>query len=161
MLHRAGQYNQIARDHHDRQGKVFRTLYPNTPVPLSVPARLRSQAARLAGVSGAGHQLPTPTGVLDDLRAILAHLPASLRLRILEIRVDPGGIFLDGQVQTHPDAQTLARALARGGFAVEAPRTENLPGKDEGVSFTLTAKPAPPDQPADRRLRLRTTSHQP
>ncbi len=161
MIRRAGRYEQVAHDHQDAQAAAFRKLYPNTPVPPSVLARLRSQAARLAGVSGTGHELPTQSRVLDQLRAILAHLPPSTRLRIVEIRVDAAGIFLEGQVRTHPDAQTLARALAQGGFAVEAPRTENLSAG--GVSFTLAAKPPPRRLRlrTPRRLRLRKETHQP
>jgi hypothetical protein len=47
---------------------------------------------------------------------------------------------VEGQAQSHGDAEVISRALARAGFEMAAPRSENL--STGGVSFILMGKPA-------------------
>jgi hypothetical protein len=76
------------------------------------------------------------------LRDLLAGLPAGLRYRLLEARLDGGRFTLEGQVNAHGDADTIAGALrAQRGLTVEPPRTEQLPESATGekaVAFTIS-----------------------
>jgi hypothetical protein len=67
---------------------------------------------------------------------------------VLELRLDGGRLYLDGQVRHHTDADRIAAGLRqRGGLTVDPPRTQNL--RDAGVGFTLTAAiPQRSDPPA-------------
>ena len=80
-----------------------------------------------------------PASALDSLRQVVAGLPPGVRLRILELRVDPSSIYIDGQVRGHTDAESINRGLIGAGFLVDPPRTESLP--TGGVAFTLAGKP--------------------
>ena len=62
--------------------------------------RLASELKRLAGVRGAAEDVPEPVSALDTLRRIAASLPASLRFRILEMRISPNDLFIEGQVRS-------------------------------------------------------------
>jgi hypothetical protein len=78
-----------------------------------------------------------------------AGIPPGMRVRILEIRIGPESIFIEGQARTHSDAETISRGLSGAGFAVEPPHTESL--ATGGVAFTLAGKPvaagiAPPQE---------------
>jgi hypothetical protein len=123
----------------DEERVVFRRLYPNVSVPPGVRRWMAAESTRLKGLSGGG--MPDQPSALERLRLVTAGLPKDLRFRILDLRVEPTEVALDGQALSHADAETLARGIAKaGGFAVEAPRTENLP--KGGVAFTIVAQPA-------------------
>ena len=84
------------------------------------------------------------------LRDLLTRLPADVRYRVLEIRLDQGRFTLEGQVNSHGDADAIAAGLREGGkgraFSVELPRTEQ-PADAAGeagkaVSFTIDGEVA-------------------
>jgi hypothetical protein len=106
-----------------------------------VKSRLKSELTRLSGLSGANSELPERASALESLRLITSSLPANVRLRILEMRLDPSGVYVEGQVQNHSDAELIVKALKKAGLDMTSPRTEQLAGG--GVSFTLLGKPAP------------------
>lgn len=121
------------------QGEAYREAFPNRPAPVAVKSRLRSEAARLAGLSGISAKVPSPAGALEILRKMAAGIPPGMRVRILEIRIGPESIFIEGQARTHSDAETISRGLSGAGLAVEPPHTESL--ATGGVAFTLAGKP--------------------
>jgi len=136
---RAVHYADRADHARREQAAAYRDAFPNRPVPVAVKSRLKSELARLAGLSGASASLPLPASALDSLRQVVAGLPPGVRLRILELRVDPSSLYIDGQVRGHTDAESINRGLIGAGFLVDPPRTESLP--TGGVAFTLAGKP--------------------
>ena len=137
--YRSLRYDALARRTEARQTAAFHRVFPDRRVPVNVKSRLRSELALLSGVSGCGFDLPTQPVALETLRRIAGGLPATVRLRIVEMRIDPSGIVIEGQARNHSDAEIVARSLKHGGFAVESPRTERL--VRGGVAFTLVARP--------------------
>lgn len=124
----------------DQQRAVFARLYPNVRVPPGIRRWMESEASRLAGLSGAAGALPEQPSALETLRRAAGGFPKDLRFRLVDIRVEPGEILLEGQARSHADAETVAKGIASGGFVMESPRTENL--VRGGVAFTLAGKPA-------------------
>jgi len=121
------------------QAAAYHEALPNRPVPQAVKSRLRSERARLAGLSGMSAAIPPQASALESLRTVMASIPASMRIRVSDIRIGPDGILLDGQVRAHTDAEIIGRSLAAAGFAVEPPFTESL--ATGGVGFTLSGRP--------------------
>jgi hypothetical protein len=126
----------------DQERAVFARLYPNTRVPPGIRRWMESEASRLAGLSGATGTAPDQASALETLRLAAGGFPRDLRFRLVDLRVEPGELFLEGQARSHADAETVARGIAAAGFVMEPPRTENL--VKGGVAFTLAGKPAAP-----------------
>jgi hypothetical protein len=125
---------------------VFGRLYPNTRVPPGVRRFLASESSRLSALSGAGTLLPDQPAALDTLQKVMAGLPPGLRLRIGDVRIEPGEVLIEGQARTHGDAESIARGIATSAnLAMESPRTETL--VKGGVAFTLAGKPVAPAKP--------------
>jgi hypothetical protein len=126
---------------------VFGRLYPNTRVPPGVRRFLASESSRLSALSGSGTLLPDQPAALDTLQKVMAGLPPGLRLRIGDVRIEPGEILIEGQARTHGDAESIARGIATSAsLAMESPRTETL--VKGGVAFTLAGKPVAPVKPS-------------
>jgi hypothetical protein len=86
----------------------------------------------------------------------MTHLPAGVRFRVTEIRLDDNTFTLEGETRSHSDAEAIAAALRRrSGFSVASPRTEQRPGR--GVGFTLTGGVAAPAPAASRNLEQRAS----
>jgi len=145
--YRAGRYRGEADRLAGRQGAIFARLYPNQRTPTSVRTWLASEAARLSGVSGSTRGVPQTPSALTTLKKVADGLPAEVRFRLTDIRIEPGGVYLEGQARTHAGAEAVARGIAGdGAFAMEPPRTESLAAG--GVSFTLAGTPAEPSTEA-------------
>lgn len=143
---RAEQYAHEAEKAEAEQARIYRRLYPNTRVPPDVTSRLRSESARAAGTTGTGTVVPHRPNALNTLRRVLANLPPRVRLRLVDIRIEPTSILIEGEARAHSDAQMIAESLRQGRLAVDTPTTESL--ATEGVSFTLDgAVPQPEDGP--------------
>lgn len=139
---RAVQYQQKADEIYSQQQAVFRQVYPGQAVPISVKSRLQAEERQLRGLSGSSAVLPPQPSALLTFAELLRRLPSQLRYRVLEIRIDPQRVYLEGQARAHGDADRIAASLRRShGFDVESPRTERLAG--QGVGFTLSAKTTP------------------
>ena len=132
---RGMRYAEGAERYRGQQEAVYRKLYPGGTIPGSIPRRLSSELRRVAGVRGAGKEIPREVSALDTLRRLIANLPAAVRLRILEMRVGPNGIFLEGQTRSHSGAEAVERSLSAVGFGMEAPHTERI--ATGGVTFAL------------------------
>jgi hypothetical protein len=72
---------------------------------------------------------------------MLAALPSDRRFRLLEIRIEDGRLYLDGEVREHSDAEALSQLLRSQGIDVPAPRTQRL--DDRRVSLRITGTLAP------------------
>lgn len=149
--YRGGQYEALASEHSRSQAEVFKKALPNQRLPASVRARLQSEHQRLSELSGevtsasassrgAVGNGAVPTSALESLHTIIAGLPAHIRFRILDLSIEPGLIRMDGQAQSHVDAEQIAVSLERTGkLDIEPPRTQAL--AEGGVQFIFTARP--------------------
>lgn len=120
------------------QADVFRSVFPEKRVPVGVRSRLASELRRIKGVRGEDGAMPQDTPSLVVVKELLAALPDAMRFRLLEIRIEGGRLYLEGQVRRHGDADRIASALRTRGFSVAAPSTQQLQNK--GVDFRLTAE---------------------
>jgi hypothetical protein len=144
MFHwRGSQYESLALASQRQQRDQYARLYPGRRGPLSVISALRSELKRLSGISGAGDKIPLQVNALNALRSIIASLPPAIRLRIIDIRITPNSVFIEGQVRDHTGAELICQSIRRAGFDMDPPRTEHL--SRGGVSFTLTGKPRASD----------------
>ncbi|MEM8784152.1 MAG: type II secretion system protein GspL [Planctomycetota bacterium] len=147
-----------------QQAARFREAFPGRAVPAAPLSRLRSEASLARGRAGERGLAQTQHDTLAQLQALLVALPTpegrtatagainplpssdssvtstalqrGMRYRILELRLDPRRLYLDGQARSHGDAERIAAALRRlPAFVLDSPRTQNL--RERGVSFTL------------------------
>ena len=150
LFYRAYSYDRLAGACREKEAIEYHRLYPSRPPQANVRSALESELARMAGVSGSGFVIPDRPSALETLRRITANLPAATRLRMVEMRVGPTTVLVEGETRDHSDAEIIAKSLTHGGFVMDPPRTEAQPGK--GVSFILTGKigpePAPTPTPA-------------
>lgn len=140
MYWRGHRYDAAAREYLDEQETIYTRLYP-TGKMLSggmVASRLESEWRRVAGTSGASAELPERISALETLRRVMESLPDELQVRIDQLRVSPSEVTLDGQTQSHGDAEILSGALDAAGFVVEPPETRI---EGDGISFTISARP--------------------
>ena len=139
---RGHQYAAIASETKLVQRAIFHNLYPNVAAPEQIKRQVQGDWRGLASLCGVGAEVELSPCSLDALRRIASSLPPTMRLRLVDVRVGPTGIVLEGQARNHAGAQVIAQALKEQGFAMEAPRTEQL--VSGGVAFTLVGKDAPP-----------------
>ncbi|MFB3891187.1 MAG: hypothetical protein ACE15C_04095 [Phycisphaerae bacterium] len=142
MLWRGVQYDRAADRAYQEEVAAWRKLNPNRPVPAGLNRRLKSDLARLAGISGATDESPARANAMETLRRIIAGLPPSVRVRILDVRIGQSDVWIEGETRTHADAETINRALISAGMDMQAPLTENLPSG--GVTFVLSGSPPGP-----------------
>jgi len=141
LLFRSWQYEQIAQSEQDEQLAIFRQALPGQVAPASVISRLASEERKLRGLAGDSTDLPQQQSALAVLCEALGRLPTNLRFRILEMRFGQQQLYLEGEAQSHGDADAIAVALRKfQGFDIEAPKTEQL--ADKGIAFTLVGTSA-------------------
>ena len=146
---RAARYERLAAAYESRQRDVFSRAFPGQSPPRDVRSRLASEEQRLlagvvisdAAAAGAGGRPPLPADGLLLLRDVISGLPADVRFRVAELRLDAGRFVLTGDARSHGDAEAIAEALraAPPGFDVEPPRTDTRPG-GQGVGFTVSGR---------------------
>jgi hypothetical protein len=110
-------------------------------VPAAVLARFRSEAAKSRGLAGTDDSVPPPAATLQDLHNVIAGLPEgnggetsggvsggdALRFRVLELRIEPTRLYLDGQARSHAAADRIAAGLREATtYQIDPPRTQNL-----------------------------------
>ena len=144
MFHWRGvQYESIAVARERQQRDQYAGLYPGRRAPVNVTSALKSELKRLSGISGGDAEIPLQINALNSLRSIVASLPPTIRLRIVDVRIAPNSIFIEGQVRDHTGAELICQSIRHAGFDMDPPRTEHL--SRGGVSFTLTGKPKASD----------------
>jgi hypothetical protein len=128
MVWRAHRYERLAAAYAAEERAAFGQAFPGQPVPLDVPSRLASEERALRGVSGGDASAPPPDSpALLTLRDLVTSIPAGVRCRVLDLRLESGRFTIEGQALSHGDADSIAAALREGaGFEVEPPRTEQL-----------------------------------
>jgi len=143
---RTARYEALAAELIQKQQDAYHALYPLQEAPVNIKVRLLSDLRRLSGTVGADSNVPDQPSALETLRSAVASLPAAVRLRIVQMRIAPNGLLIEGQSRSHSDAETITQAISRAGFAMDPPHTERLP--KEGVAFILTGKAAKKAQAA-------------
>ena len=141
FIWRAAQYGVVADDAYQQEAAAWRKLNPGRSVPEALNRRLRSDLTRLRAISGAADETPSRVNALDTMRRVIAALPSGMRLRVLEMRLDPNTVYVEGQALSHADAETITRMQIEAGMEMDPPRTENL--STGGVKFTLNGRPGP------------------
>lgn len=149
LLHRGQAAARRAEMLTGQQVKVFRDLFPNTKVPTGIKSRLESELAKLKGLQGDDVSLPDNSPATTLLHRLLASMPTDRRFRLLEIRIEDGRVYLDGEVRDHSDAEAIAQRLRAQGFEVPAPRTQRL--DDKRVSLRITGMLPPTAKLAMRK----------
>ena len=145
LLYRGHLYEQRAQGERLAIEAVYREAFPGRDVPPAVLSRLRGQAREARGLTGrggppglGGGAAPDRPSAFTTLTSVLMAVPEDLRIRVLEIHVEPDRIDVDGQARSHGDAERLAASLrVIPGWRVDPPSTQTL--RDRGVGFTLTA----------------------
>lgn len=134
-----------------RQADVFHEVFPTSKVPVGVRSRLESELAKLQGLQGSDTALPESVSAIRILHRLLSSLPTDRRFRLLEIRIEEGRLYLDGEVRSHSDAEALAQRLRAAELDVTSPRTQRLDGKR--VSLRITGSLAVAGQAKERIVR--------
>lgn len=149
LFNQAWKTDRLHDEYDRRQTVLFRRLFPEERVPVAIHTRLQSELARLKGVRGERSDLPESISFLTVLEPLLKALPADLRYRLLEVRVENGQLYLVGQVRAHGDADRIAEALRGAGLDVASPNTNRL--EKEGVEFRISAHLVRPDRKKPQR----------
>lgn len=158
LMMRGRQYESQAATLLAQQQALFAEAFPEQAMPRSPRSRLISEARRVAGVAGAGSEAPASLpSCLMLLYEVLTRLPSDVRFRIAELRLDGSDLYLDGDTQTHSDADAIAVALRAGSrLEIAPPRTERR--EEAGVSFRLQGRVLQPGGTATVAPRWETDS---
>lgn len=129
----------IEREALAQQRTFFESVAPDQSAPINVRSRLESMARELSATRRGTGVVPHRAEAFTGLHAILSRLPADVRLRVAEIRLDGHRLYVEGQTRSHADAEALAVAIRTGksgpALAVDPPRSDAL--RDRGVTFSL------------------------
>jgi type II secretion system protein L len=121
---------------------AYTRLFPGHAVPTGVGLRLASERRRLEGLtlaSAAG--AVERVDAVETLLALVAALPADLRVNLQEIRIERADITVRGRTRDHRDAERLAAAIdGIDSLHCAAPRTDRR--REGGVQFFLHARRA-------------------
>jgi type II secretory pathway component PulL len=134
-----------------RQADVFREVFPNSKVPVGVRSRLESELTKLQGLQGSDAALPESKSAITLLHRLLSSLPTDRRFRLLEIRIEQGRLYLDGEVRAHSDAEAIALRLRAKGLEVSSPRTQRI--DNQRVSLRITGSLALASQSPEGTVR--------
>jgi hypothetical protein len=137
MLYRGNVCARAAAEMSAKQTTVFQTVFPNSKVPTGIAARLRSELAKLKGLRGDDTSLPNVVSAISVFKGLLSAIPTDKRIQLLEIRIENGRLYLDGEARAHSDAELLTQRLRGQGFEAPSPRTQRL--DDQRVSMRITA----------------------
>ncbi|MDO5554803.1 MAG: hypothetical protein Q4G68_13680 [Planctomycetia bacterium] len=137
---RGYRYVQLTEQYRQEQEVAFREALPDQKLQTGFRNRLESEYTKMFAQRENTAELPQRESVLIPILQILQSLPQNVRYRFPEIRIEPGTVRLDGQLQVHGDAETLATALEKGGFAVEPPSTQQTGASGVSVRLTVLRK---------------------
>jgi hypothetical protein len=140
LFWRASQYDRLAGIAQDAQIQAYRLAFPSGDLPPAITSRLLSEVKRLSAASQGDGSIPQDAqqSALPLLRDTLGALPHGLRYRIMELRIEPKALYVEGQTLDHAAADTIAAALRQNlSLYVNPPHTDQPAGED--VNFTITA----------------------
>ncbi|MFW5682975.1 MAG: hypothetical protein ACOC1G_08220, partial [Phycisphaeraceae bacterium] len=143
--YRATQYDQQTEAFHAQMVDLYRDVQPgqNTADPFTLKRRLEIEKRQLEGVGGVASRSVGPDemsspSALVQLDRLLYELPGSIRFRILDIRIDADRIRVEGEAQSHAEAEQIVVSLRESEqFEVSPPETRAL--REDGVSFRFRA----------------------
>jgi len=121
---RAAQLEQAADTVAQRQAALYRQAFPGTTPPTAIVSRLESERAKLAGQRSDEAKIWLPPSGMNVLHSLVAALPDGIRFQVETLRIENGQIDLGLEVPSVGEAGQVATALARQGFVVEPPSTE-------------------------------------
>lgn len=148
LLWRSREYRTLASNASAAQEKVYRKAYPEGRIPSGIRSRLESELKKSAGQRGHSGQVPSLSSSYSTLRASLESLPANMRFRIFELRIEQHSLNITGEVRSHGDADRIVAELKKRGFNVSRPRTDRIDNRR--VSFSINAdRQTEPVQPAE------------
>ncbi len=131
---RSGQYQEATVKVRTQLAQTYQGLFPNSrKIPQRVGAAIDKEYRQLHGTRAPNAKLPHAVAVDLVLENVLRHLPADLRFRLPEIRIEQQRLTLGGEVRSNADADKVAAALRSHGFTVDPPRTQRLAEKGFGV----------------------------
>ncbi|MCP4589438.1 MAG: hypothetical protein GY842_01710 [bacterium] len=140
-----------------RQAEQFSAAFPGKSVPHNPAMRLASERIRLEGLTrrstapgeGVAVQV-TGYALLDDLRRLTAGLPADVRIRLTELKIDARQLTLRGHTADHRDAERIVETVSNIPTLTARPaRTSRL--QAGGVEFAIRATRSRDDQDSDNR----------
>ncbi len=134
---RTYRYDHLASQYRQDQEKAFQEALPDQKLQTGFRNRLESEYTKMSAQRENTADLPQRESVLLPLLSILKSLPKKVRYRFPEIRIEQDAIRLDGQLQVHGDAELIATALEDGGFAVEAPSTQQTGASGVAVRLSV------------------------
>jgi hypothetical protein len=138
FVYRGQQAAREAESAAAEQVDIYRQVFPTAKVPVGVANRLHSELAKLKGLLGGDEAAPSAISAITMLHDLLKSLPTDRRFVLLEIRIEEGRLYLDGEVREHGDAEALAQRLRAGGFDVASPRTHRLDEKRVSLRISGT-----------------------
>jgi len=141
LLVRAQRQQQAVRACQQQQREVFQRALPGRPVPIGILSRLESEHQQLAGVTEKTDTIPERSSALTLLHDVLLSLLTDLRYRVLEVRLESGRVYVEGEARRHGDADLVAAGLRNAGFHVDPPHTQQLDAK--GVAWQIAARLQP------------------
>ena len=146
---RAHRLEQVATKYREQQADLFRAVFPGRTVPANIVSRLRSEERRLKSndsPSGESSLSQTLMPTLQSVLSAVASLPADIRLKVQDLRLDDDRFSLEGTVRSRSDLDRLTDALRQQpNLQVDAPQTEQIPGKGLQINMSgalnLESKP--------------------
>jgi hypothetical protein len=143
---RANQLERLALRYRNRQEQVFHQAFPGHTIPVNIVSRLRSEERKIeTGDTDTTTSLPQST--LPTLQSILLaidSMPAEVRLEVNDLKVDDNSVSIDGIVRNRTDLTAVIDTLQQiGHLQVEAPQTDQLPGKGLHITLTGTSSAEP------------------
>ncbi len=129
---------QVAADLVNQQTEVFRQAVPGQRPPAAILGRLRSEHAKLIGISQTGKVTTAPIAAIDVLGVIVASLPPDVPTAIKELRIENGSVIIQLQVSDQADAGRIAAAIQAAGFETQPPATTL--GDDNRLTANIVAK---------------------
>jgi len=146
------------------QAELFQAVLPDRQTPANPAMRLASERIRLEGLTqGALPQTNIAAlmstrslAVFDDLRDLIEGLPVDVRIRLMELNIDPQQLSMRGHTADHRDAERIVETingiptltgrpartsrLKTGGveFAIRATRSEHGPQPDRTTVIAST-----------------------
>ena len=149
LLYRGAAVRRQSLEVGSQQSAIFKSVFPNAKVPVGIATRLRSELAKLQGLKGEDGTLPERTSAIVILERLLKAVPTDKRFRLLEIRMEEGRLYLDGETREHSDAESIAQRLRGEGFVVAPPKSQRL--DDQRISLRITGTMASGGKNATRK----------
>ena len=94
--------------------ELYRSTFPDVPVPLAVASRFDSQHRAIVGQRGGIGQIKFPASVLVGLKSVLEAHQTPLRSRFQEIVIDDESVEIECEFRSHQEASRMVGLLGTG-----------------------------------------------